>query len=175
LKLENNNTIIKLRSKKVKVRRGVNVARLSDVIEEFIKDMIKDNSKDELQIQRNELANLFSCAPSQINYVLTTRFTTDKGYYIESKRGGGGCILIRRVEHIEHKPLTEVINEKIGDSITYDSGVQIILGLYESNKINEREAMLIKIAINDRTLMQGENRNRLRADILKSMIMVVLM
>ena len=175
MKLENNNTIIKLRSKKVKVRRGVNVARLSDVIEEFIKDMIKDNSKDELQIQRNELANLFSCAPSQINYVLTTRFTTDKGYYIESKRGGGGCILIRRVEHIEHKPLTEVINEKIGDSITYDSGVQIILGLYESNKINEREAMLIKIAINDRTLMQGENRNRLRADILKSMIMVVLM
>ena len=175
MKLENNNTIIKLRSKKVKVRRGVNVARLSDVIEEFIKDMIKDNSKDELQIQRNELANLFSCAPSQINYVLTTRFTTDKGYYIESKRGGGGCILIRRVEYIEHKPLAEVINEKIGDSITYDSGVQIILGLYESNKINEREAMLIKIAINDRTLMQGENRNRLRADILKSMIMVVLM
>jgi len=151
------------------------VARLSDVIEQFIKEMFKESSERELQIQRNELANLFSCAPSQINYVLTTRFTTDKGYYIESKRGGGGCILIRRVDYVEHKSLAEYINEKIGDSITYDSGAQIIDSLLESNKITQREAMLMKVAINDRTLVQGENRNRLRADILKSLIMVVLM
>ena len=151
------------------------MARLSDVIEQFIKEMIKENSESELQIQRNELANLFSCAPSQINYVLTTRFTTDKGYYIESKRGGGGCILIRRVDYVEHKSLAEYINEKIGDSITYDSGVQIIDSLLESNKITQREALLMKVAINDRTLVQGDNRNRLRADILKSLIMVVLM
>ena len=151
------------------------MARLSDVIEQFIKEMFKESSERELQIQRNELANLFSCAPSQINYVLTTRFTTDKGYYIESKRGGGGCILIRRVDYVEHKSLAEYINEKIGDSITYDSGAQIIDSLLESNKITQREAMLMKVAINDRTLVQGENRNRLRADILKSLIMVVLM
>jgi len=151
------------------------VARLSDVIEQFIKEMFKESSERELQIQRNELANLFSCAPSQINYVLTTRFTTDKGYYIESKRGGGGCILIRRVDYVEHKSLAEYINEKIGDSITYDSGVQIIDSLLESNKITQREALLMKVAINDRTLVQGDNRNRLRADILKSLIMVVFM
>lgn len=151
------------------------MARLSDVIEQFIKEMLKENSESELQIQRNELATLFSCAPSQINYVLTTRFTTDKGYYIESKRGGGGCILIRRVDYVEHKPLAQFINEKIGDSITYDSGAQIIDGLLESNKITQREAMLMKVAINDRTLMQGDNRNKLRADILRALIMVVLM
>ncbi len=65
------------------------MARLSDIIEDFIKEMFQENNESELQIKRNELANYFSCAPSQINYVLTTRFTEDKGYYIESKRGGG--------------------------------------------------------------------------------------
>ncbi len=68
------------------------VARLSDIIEDFIKEMFQENNESELQIKRNELANYFSCAPSQINYVLTTRFTEDKGYYIESKRGGGGAL-----------------------------------------------------------------------------------
>lgn len=72
------------------------MARLSDIIEEFIKDMLDDAQDNELQIQRNELANKFSCAPSQINYVLTTRFTANKGYYIESRRGGGGCIVIKK-------------------------------------------------------------------------------
>ena len=63
--------------------------RLSDIIEEFIKDMLNERVDNELMIQRNELASHFSCAPSQINYVLTTRFTTDKGYYIESRRVEG--------------------------------------------------------------------------------------
>jgi len=70
------------------------MARLSDIIEDFIKDMLQNTQKSQLEIKRNELANYFGCAPSQINYVLTTRFTVDKGYYIESKRGGGGHILI---------------------------------------------------------------------------------
>lgn len=148
--------------------------KLSDVIEEFIKGMFEDNISKELQIQRNELAIHFCCAPSQINYVLTTRFTTDKGYYIESKRGGGGFILIRRLEHDVHNPLAEIINERIGHSITYEGGNQIISGLTESNIITEREAMLMKISINDRTIIQAINRNKLRADILKAMIMVMI-
>jgi transcriptional regulator CtsR len=149
--------------------------KLSDIIEEFIKEMLEDTRTRELQIQRNELAVKFSCAPSQINYVLTTRFTTDRGYYIESKRGGGGCILIRRIEIDENTPLTEIINKRIGNSITYESGNQIICGLIESNIITPREGMLMKISINDRTLIQTIDRNRLRADILKAMIMVILL
>jgi transcriptional regulator of stress and heat shock response len=149
--------------------------KLSDTIEEFIKEMLEDSRSKELQIQRNELAIQFCCAPSQINYVLATRFTTDKGYYIESKRGGGGCILIRRLEHDVHKPLTEIINEKIGHSITYDRGDQIISGLTESNILTQREAMLMRISINDRTLIQAIDRNKLRADILKAMTMVMLL
>ena len=149
--------------------------KLSDIIEEFIKEMLEDTRTRELQIQRNELALKFSCAPSQINYVLTTRFTTDKGYYIESKRGGGGCILIRRIEIDVNTSLAEIINKRIGNSITYESGNQIICGLIESNIITPREGMLMKISINDRILIQTIDRNRLRADILKAMIMVILL
>jgi transcriptional regulator of stress and heat shock response len=151
------------------------MARLSDAIEEFIKALLKENNESELQIQRNELANYFSCAPSQINYVLTTRFTTDKGYYIESRRGGGGYIVIKRVEHDLRNSLTEIINERIGDTITYEKGFRIISGLVDTRVITGREAEIVKAAINDRALSIYEDRNRLRADILKSIITVILM
>lgn len=172
-KRENINII--LRSKKDKVRKGVSMARLSDIIEAFIKELIENNDDTELQIQRNELANYFSCAPSQINYVLTTRFTKDRGYYIESKRGGGGCIIIRRVQFSQNKSLSQIINDKIGENITYDSALKIIEGLYESSIIDLREAKIMKIAVNDRTLSDClEKRNKVRANILKSILMVVI-
>lgn len=149
--------------------------RLSDIIENFIKEMIEESNQKQLAIQRNELANQFSCAPSQINYVLTTRFTVSKGYYIESRRGGGGCIIIRKVEHEEHQSLKDELNARIGDRITFDAGVFIINGLYEADLITEREYHLMKTVINDRTLASCiESRNKLRADILKSMIMLIL-
>lgn len=68
--------------------------RISDLIEDFIKDMLK--TEDELEIQRNELAEHFNCVPSQINYVISTRFKPSQGYYVESRRGGGGHITIKK-------------------------------------------------------------------------------
>jgi Transcriptional repressor of class III stress genes len=151
------------------------MARLSDVIEDFIKDMLKNSNENQLQIVRNELANYFSCAPSQINYVLTTRFTVDKGYYIESKRGGGGYIIIKQFRLKQDKSLLDMINEKIADSITYNTGVHIVEGLMESDIITKKECDILKVAINDRTLnICLHNKNRLRADILKSIFMVLL-
>lgn len=151
------------------------MARLSDIIEDFIKEMFQENNESELQIRRNELANYFSCAPSQINYVLTTRFTEDKGYYIESKRGGGGCIIIRRIEFTSNKNLKEIIVDKIGNSITYDNAINIIHGLVETNVITEREAIIMKIAINDRVFGNIDiSKNMLRANILKNIIMVII-
>ncbi|WP_373897429.1 CtsR family transcriptional regulator [Haloimpatiens sp. FM7315] len=152
------------------------MARLSDIIEQFIKDMMKDKEDDELEIVRNELANYFSCAPSQINYVLTTRFTTDKGYYIESKRGGGGCIKIRKIQIENFAPLYSMIDEKIGNSITYDSAIKVIEALYEADYINKKEAAIMGAAINERAISSDkDNRNRLRASILKSMITIILL
>ncbi|MFA6940914.1 MAG: CtsR family transcriptional regulator [Clostridiaceae bacterium] len=149
------------------------MARLSDIIEDFLKELMDENSDSELQIQRNELANKFSCAPSQINYVLTTRFTTDKGYYIESRRGGGGYIVIKRADYKLQDSLVDIINEKIGDSITYDGGILIIDGLYQRDFITEREMRLIKAVVNDRSLGNIADKNKVRADLLKSMIMVI--
>lgn len=151
------------------------MARLSDIIEDFIKEMFQQNNESELQIKRNELANYFSCAPSQINYVLTTRFTEDKGYYIESKRGGGGCIIIRRIEFTNNKNLKELIVDRIGNSITYDNAINIIDGLVEMAVITEREAIIMKIAINDRVFGNIDtSKNMLRANILKNIIMVII-
>jgi len=151
------------------------MARLSDVIEEFIKELLSEAKEEQIEIQRNELANYFSCAPSQINYVLTTRFTQDKGYYIESRRGGGGCIRIIRVNYKEHTSLAEIINDKIGDYITSDSSNRIIDSLQESGILTQREAKIIKIVLNDRTLTSAlDNKNKLRADILKAVILNIL-
>ena len=152
------------------------MARLSDIIEAFIKDMLDESQGQELEIQRNELAVHFNCSPSQINYVLTTRFTTNKGYYIESRRGGGGCIIIRKIEIQSSGPIMDIIIKKIGESITYNNAASIINGLQDTGNIDEREANLMKSSVNDRTLCScNKEKNKIRADILKSMLMVMLL
>ena len=70
---------------------------LSDCIEDFIKTLMEDETH-EIELRRNELAEHFQCAPSQINYVLATRFSVDHGYIIESRRGGGGFVRIVRIQ-----------------------------------------------------------------------------
>ena len=149
------------------------MARISDIIAKFINDMIEEEKDKEIIIQRNELADKFNCAPSQINYVLTTRFTTEKGYVIESRRGGGGYIIIKIIEYNKESKL-EKINRSIGNSLTYSSAVLLLEHLYDINLISRREVEIIKISINDRTLSYSENKNKVRADILKSIIMVIL-
>jgi len=148
--------------------------RISDIIETFIKDMISKEQEGKVQIQRNELANKFSCAPSQINYVLTSRFTYEKGYVIESKRGGGGFIVIKKINYDNNEERLNIINDSIGKSITYNNALSIIENLKENKFINEKEAEIIKISLNDRTLSSSEYKNILRADILKGILAVIL-
>lgn len=150
------------------------MARLSDVIESFIKNMLIESGENQVQIQRNELADQFRCAPSQINYVLTTRFSYDKGYVIESRRGGGGYIVIKQVTYDRPEERNNIIYEVIGDSITNYNAVTLLESLYNSKLITEREFEMIKIAVNDRTLSEAEDRNNIRANILKAMLMVIL-
>ena len=150
------------------------MARLSDVIENFIKDMFIENGEDKVLIQRNELADQFKCAPSQINYVLTTRFTHEKGYLIESRRGGGGYIVIKQISYNDNETRNKLICQAIGDSITYHRAILLLKNILESGIVTEREAEIMKIAINDRTLAEVEDRNKVRAHILKSMLIVVM-
>lgn len=149
------------------------MARISDTIESFIKDMIREEER-EISIQRNELADKFSCAPSQINYVLTTRFTYEKGYIIESKRGGGGCIVIKKVTYDDKEERLHLINNSIGESITYSSSLSILNHLKDTKNITSREYEIIKISLNDRSLILAEDKNKLRARVLKGIITVIL-
>ena len=151
------------------------MARLSDIIENFIKNMLDKSQHDFLEIQRNELANLFNCAPSQINYVLETRFTVDKGYYIESKRGGGGFIKITRIKINNNDYIKEVIWNNIGEEITQQQAEGYIEFFKERGYLTEREAALLRISINDKVLsMSGENKDKVRASILKTTLINLL-
>lgn len=150
------------------------MARISDIIAQFINDMIEDEKDKEVIIQRNELADKFNCAPSQINYVLTTRFTSEKGYMIESRRGGGGYIIIKRIEYTNKEKQVEAINKAIGESLTYSAALLLLEHLYETELITKRELEIVKISINDRTLSNAEDKNKLRSEILKGIIMVIL-
>ena len=148
------------------------MASISDIIEKFIKDLMEDSNT--VQIQRNELASLFNCAPSQINYVLTTRFTYERGYLIESKRGGGGHIAIKQLEQDSASKREQLIGESIGNTITYHNASALLDHLLESEVISARECEIMKMAVNDRSLGSSENKNKVRADILKGMIMIIL-
>lgn len=149
------------------------MAKMSDLIEVFIKELLEDSVGDPVEIQRNELAGYFKCAPSQINYVLTTRFSMDKGYLIESQRGGGGSIKIIKLEMSEEDFLVNVLKE-IGDSITKLKADQIVDLVRDRNMITEREGRLIKSATADRSISAPVNiKNEIRAGILKGMLLSV--
>ena len=150
------------------------MARISDTIENFIKELLDEKIERQILIQRNELADKFSCAPSQINYVLTTRFTYEKGYIIESKRGGGGCIVIKKITYDDKDERLNLINNSIGDSITYGNALSIIEHLKETHTISEKESEIIKISLNDRTLVSVDDKNKVRADILRGILAVIL-
>ena len=146
--------------------------RLSDTIEEFIKSLLTQDEQ-EIELKRNELAEYFSCAPSQINYVLSTRFTPNHGYLIESRRGGGGCIRIFRMQADTRDSLLELLRQQIGESINFLSSVQILKQLQERNFITAREAVVIKSALSPQALslpLPSELKDALRAKMLKSMI-----
>ncbi len=154
--------------------KGDYMAKLSNSIEEFLKALLEETDGI-LEIQRSKISDKFNCAPSQINYVLTTRFTPYKGYYVESRRGGGGYIRIVRVEIKNKSRMEKIFNDEIGESLTKGKADQIIDELVHLEYLTDREAELIKVLINDRSLNKAnENKNELRADILKNIMLVIL-
>ncbi|MBO5059914.1 MAG: CtsR family transcriptional regulator [Clostridia bacterium] len=139
---------------------------ISDKIEAFIMELMK-NEAEYAEFGRNELADIFGCVPSQINYVISTRFSPEKGYTVESRRGGGGYIKIRR---ISLGGPSKVISQ-IGDSCDADTAKSVINYLYERGEIERQAAMVLLSAVSDKSLaMVGNGRNRLRAEILKNAI-----
>ena len=144
--------------------------RLSDVIEEFIKEMFED-SENSIEIQRNELAEHFNCVPSQINYVISTRFKPSQGYYVESRRGGGGHITIKKVKNDKEDYIMHIINN-IGKELTSNDVDILISDFLSYNIINSKEAKLLKVATSDNVLkLSKEIKDEVRARIFKNMLL----
>jgi transcriptional regulator CtsR len=149
--------------------------RISDSIEHFIKDMLGEDSP-EVELKRNELAEYFGCAPSQINYVLATRFSPDHGYLTESRRGGGGYIRIVRVVQAGSQRLMYLVNDRIGDSLEEEECIRLISQLKEQRIVTADEAALMASSISSRALavpVPDALKNAMRAKMMKSMLMTI--
>ena len=144
--------------------------RMSDIIEEFIKDLF-DEENEAIEIQRNELAEHFNCVPSQINYVISTRFKPSQGYYVESRRGGGGHITIRKVNNTKEDYIMHIINN-IERNLSSNEVDILISDFLSYNIIGEKEAKLLKVATSDNVLGLPKNiKDEVRARIFKNMLL----
>ena len=149
--------------------------RLSDSIEQFIKELLNQEST-EVELKRNELAEYFGCAPSQINYVLATRFSPDHGYLTESRRGGGGYIRIGRVVQSGSQRLMYLVNDRIGDSLSEEECLRLISQLKEQMIVTADEAALMAGAVSTRALsvpVPDALKDAMRAKMMKSMLMSI--
>ena len=145
------------------------MAQLSDTIERFIKELLEGDAQ--VELRRNELAQHFGCAPSQINYVLATRFSMDHGYIIESRRGGGGYIKIVRMRERSPETLLSAIIERIGNSISEESAAALIANLMERNILTRKEALLMRAAVGRNALaLPVSAKDVLRASVLSNMV-----
>ena len=143
--------------------------KLSDLIEEYIREIMESNEIAELK--RSELATRFNCVPSQINYVIQTRFIPELGFYVESRRGGGGYIKISRVNSTKQEYISN-ITEKIGSKLS-QSVIDIYLDDFiRYNLLNKDTAILLKAAMSDKSLAKVDKlkRDEVRADILKNIL-----
>jgi transcriptional regulator CtsR len=144
---------------------------VSDIIEYYLKKMLSESRSGAVEIKRNELADLFQCVPSQINYVISTRFTVEKGYIVESKRGGGGFIRISKVHMDDESEYLMKCLEQIGQSIPQLAAEHLIIRLLDDQKMTEREALLMKRLIAREVLqLPIPIRDQIRAKIMRTLV-----
>jgi transcriptional regulator CtsR len=155
-----------IKSKKVKVKKVIYM-KMSDVIAQFIAQQMAQ-SKGEIELQRNELADRFQCVPSQINYVIATRFSPEQGYLVHSRRGGGGYIRISRILADRPSMLMHAVNS-VGEELSVSAAAAILSNLVSAGALRADDGNLILAALGDAALAPAAPvlRARLRARIFK--------
>lgn len=145
--------------------------KMSDIIADFIEEMLFDNGGI-AEVQRKSLASQFSCVPSQINYVIETRFTPEHGYLVESQRGGGGYIRIIRLLDDKKQSLLHIARG-IGGSLTQNEAAKLSRAFISSDLLQPSEGKLLLAACSDGALAEVSlaDRDRLRASIFRCAIM----
>lgn len=143
---------------------------MSDIIEEYLKSILDENES--IIIQRNEIASSFNCVPSQINYVINTRFTIKQGYIVESKRGGGGYIRIQELNLVDDRQKLNKIIEIIGHSISEREARGLIKLLLNQKIVNKDQAVLMSAAMDNTNFKDIDNKikDKIRAKLLKKLI-----
>ncbi len=150
------------------------MASLSDQIEEYLNDLIGQD-EGRIEIKRNQLADKFDCAPSQINYVLNTRFTPEKGYVVESQRGGGGYIRIIKVSIDSVDDSLRKLISRLNQPVSQQDARDIIHRLYENDVISQREKFLMEICTHRQVLgIELPERDYLRSRIMQGLLEVIL-
>lgn len=147
--------------------------RMSDLVAQYIMQML-DEQNGSAEIQRNELAGNLGCVPSQINYVITSRFTPEQGYIVESRRGGGGYIRISRVKMDRGTAMMHIINS-VGSSLDKATAEVMLNNMLQRNMLEMQSAKLIAAALSDRTLshLEQDKRDTVRADLFKNMLLTI--
>ncbi len=144
---------------------------ISDFIEQMLTQMLSD-SDGIVEIRRNILADQLNCVPSQINYVIKTRFTPERGYVIESRRGGGGSVTIKKVTNLSDNALLQLI-QSVGRSLDYPDAAVYISNLHDSGIITDRESKIMLSALADSSIT-GSLKNEARAIIFKNMLLAIV-
>ncbi len=147
--------------------------RMSDLVAQYIMEMLEQQDGS-AEIQRNELAGSLGCVPSQINYVITSRFTPEQGYIVESRRGGGGYIRISRVKMDNGTAIMHIINS-VGDTLDKAAAEVMLNNMLQRRLMELQTAKAIAAALSDRTLrnVEQEKRDTVRADLFKNMLLTL--
>lgn len=140
---------------------------ISDLIAQYIVKAVTEENGSAL-LSRSELAERFRCVPSQINYVLTTRFTPEHGYSVESRRGGGGYIRVSRIRMTRDCLIMHVVNT-IGEELDAASATAILTNMHQAGVIADDEYRLLSVVLSEQALSAADRnlRDVLRASILK--------
>ena len=142
---------------------------MSDLIESYLKNVLLSNET--VEIRRSEIADQFNCVPSQINYVINTRFTIQQGYVVESKRGGGGYIRIMKVNLVDEMDVLNTLGDLIPPHLSVREANQLLQNLYENELISKREAQMMALMMEKDTFpVSVKNGDEIRSNMMKKLI-----
>ncbi len=150
------------------------MSTISNQIEEYLKNLLANSESGILEIKRSDLADTFMCVPSQINYVLSTRFSVNQGYVVESRRGGGGFLRIIRLSMDNEPDLAAMLETAEHRKVTAQAGERLIARLQEEGFISKREGMIINALISERALNEAPDPDSLRNSLLNSVLLMLL-
>ena len=144
-------------------------SNMSDIIEEYLKNVLL--AQEQVEIRRSEIADRFNCVPSQINYVINTRFTVQQGYVVESKRGGGGYIRIMKVNLVDDMDFIDALLEVVPEELSVKQANHILQNLYDNELLSKREAQLLSITMSKDSLLEVEKwSSHLRSNMMKNIL-----